>query len=409
MSNDSRETTSANPSKEFDRLSPAEQEALLELVRVHGVAAIRDTMNGRVGSILEGDGANPDVEGGNDGLRHTGEEISSQKNISEQMFLMSSLGTAIFDRDGRCERVNPKFLEIFGIDSKYVMGKHYHAFDDDTAFRVRVVPNLEIVFRDGKISEWEVLYDIGSASDSNGMEAKEKKSVWLSCRAFPIFDGNGQVERVVVQLVDTSSRKRMEDENVALKNGYLSILEALPEELFEIDAKGVCYSHHSQRNDLIPNTPEEFVGKNLNDFYPTDVMNIFRSALQEAEATGYSRGMHFSLGLPQWRKFFEISVSRKSGYDPMRFILLIRDVTVQKHEQALLLSNERRLQSIFNAANVGLSVTGKDGRFVMFNDCLRKLLGYTEEEMYRLDSMGMCHPDDREASLERYVKNREGT
>jgi hypothetical protein len=41
------------------------------------------------------------------------DELNSQKRFFEQMFMQSSVSTQILNRDGWCERINPKLSQIF--------------------------------------------------------------------------------------------------------------------------------------------------------------------------------------------------------------------------------------------------------------------------------------------------------
>jgi PAS domain-containing protein len=244
MDKASKSPPSKHYRKEFDRLPPSEQEALLGLVRIHGLPAISEAMNGRVGAILAGSGSGtPSAPQADSGLR-------------------------------------PERGEAF--------------------------PRGE--------------------------------------------------------------------ENLEMKNDFQSILDAIPEQLFEVDIDGFCHSYHSPLKDLLLYPPEAFVGKNLDSFLPADVMKTILSALREAETSGFSFGKQFSLELPRGTRLFEISVSKKAGNVPTRFIMLRRDITDRKQMEQRLLDSEKRLQSIFDVANAGLSITDTEGKFIMFNDCLRGCL-----------------------------------
>lgn len=138
-------------------------------------------------------------------------ELSEQKYFFEQMFMQSSLSTEILNSDGWCERINPKLSQIFGVEAKDMEGKLYNIFKDEEIKRRGLIPKLEKVFKHGKTVEWEVLYDIGAAADSQNIEVADKKKVWFSNWAYPILDQKGEITNVIIQHTDISDRKQAQE------------------------------------------------------------------------------------------------------------------------------------------------------------------------------------------------------
>ncbi len=139
------------------------------------------------------------------------EELAKQKQFFEQMFMQSSVSTQILDKDGWCERINPKLGEIFGVEPQHIEGKVYNIFNDEAIRQGGIIPHLERAFKEGKTTEWEVFFDIGVAADSQNIEVKEKKKVWYSNWAYPIFDESGNISHVIIQHNNISERKNAEE------------------------------------------------------------------------------------------------------------------------------------------------------------------------------------------------------
>ncbi len=138
-------------------------------------------------------------------------ELSDQKRFFEQMFMQSSLSTQILDKDGWCERINPKLTELFGVESQDIEGGKYNIFKDDEIIRNGIDKKLNKVFKKGQTVDWEVYFDIGVAADSEGIAVKEKKKVWFNNWAYPIFEENGELSHVIIQHNDISDRKAAEE------------------------------------------------------------------------------------------------------------------------------------------------------------------------------------------------------
>jgi len=138
-------------------------------------------------------------------------ELNDQKQFFEQMFMQSSISTQILDRDGWCERINPKLSQLFGVEAPNMEGKVYNIFKDNEIKQTGILQKLENVFNNGETSEWEVLFDIGEASVSQDINILEKKKVWFHNWAYPIFNQNDDISHVIIQHDDITDRKLAED------------------------------------------------------------------------------------------------------------------------------------------------------------------------------------------------------
>ncbi len=77
---------------------------------------------------------------------------------------------------------------------------------------------------------------------------------------------------------------------------------------------------------------------------------------------------------------------------------------MRKPTQTGLRSNEQLFRSIFENAQIGISVFGIDRREHYSNRAMSEMLGYSEEELSRLEKWDeITHPDDRVCSAERYA------
>jgi PAS domain S-box-containing protein len=138
-------------------------------------------------------------------------ELYDQKQFFEQLFMQSSLSTEILDKDGWCERINPKLSQIFGVDAQSMEGKVYNIFNDKKIKNRTVLPKLENVFNNGKTAEWEILSYKKKASGSPDINQKGKNRVWYNNWAYPIFDQNGEISHVIIQHNDITDRKMAEE------------------------------------------------------------------------------------------------------------------------------------------------------------------------------------------------------
>ena len=163
------------------------------------------------------------------------EELHKQRKFFEQVFTQSSVSTQILDKDGWCERINPKLSQLFGVQPEHIEGKVYNIFKDEAIKQGGVIPYLEKVFNEGKTTEWDIYFDIGVAAESQNVIVDKKIKVWFHNLAYPIFDNMGKLSHVIIQHNDITQSKLAEDE-IKLKNEELQNLNTTKDKFFSIIA-----------------------------------------------------------------------------------------------------------------------------------------------------------------------------
>jgi two-component system, sensor histidine kinase and response regulator len=83
---------------------------------------------------------------------------------------------------------------------------------------------------------------------------------------------------------------------------------------------------------------------------------------------------------------------------------LMEDVTNRKRAQDALQESEQLFRSIFENAQIGISIFGIATQGHICNRALEEMLGYSEKELSRLEQWDeIVHPDERSSGAERYA------
>lgn len=109
------------------------------------------------------------------------------------------------------------------------------------------------------------------------------------------------------------------------------IINAIPDLMFEVDKDGTYVGVWAQDKELLVAQREILLGKNYKDVLPADVADVARKSMREVDEKGYSLGNTYSLELPGGKKWFELSISKKSSTDT--YIVLARDITKRKEAE----------------------------------------------------------------------------
>ncbi|MFC1475565.1 PAS domain S-box protein [Candidatus Zixiibacteriota bacterium] len=271
-----------------------------------------------------------------------GQDVTDRREMekalldSEQRYheLFNSVmeGIGIVDENEIFQYANPAFAAILGEDSpKNLIGKNL--LDYVPGDQKAIVLTETEKRRRGEDSQYEL--DVISADD-------EVKTLLASVSHR--YDEAGKYIGAFGAVLDITKRKQIEETLREAREQLNATLNALPDLLFEVDRDGRFHSYRSTRIDLLYASPEEFLGKVMEEVLPAEAASIIKNAIQEAAETGRHTGAVYPLEMPTGVYWFELSIVARG--DPKtpegRFLALARDVTERvKAEEALRRSEEQ--------------------------------------------------------------------
>lgn len=199
---------------------------------------------------------------------------------------------------------------------------------------------------------------------------------------------------------DITERKQTEDNIRKAQESLVTILEAIPDLLFEVDLEGRIYHYQAHRDDLLAIPAGEFMGKLFSEVYPKNASSIILKALEEANKKGWSAGKQYSLDFPKDGKhWFELSIStiKESSDKEKHFILLARDITERKIAEEELLVKKTKLETVLTGTNTATWEWNIKTGETIFDKHWAEIIGYTLEEIspVSIDTwVKFSHPDD---------------
>jgi diguanylate cyclase (GGDEF)-like protein/PAS domain S-box-containing protein len=148
--------------------------------------------------------------------------------------------------------------------------------------------------------------------------------------------------------------------------------------------------------------PADFVGMPVTDLYPPAARSSVSERTQMADR-GESLEFeteHVRLdGSPFPVKIELITTPATLGQAGYR-IAWVSDLRAQREVERAGREASVRFETAFANAPVGMAIVSLDGRWLKTNDALRKLTGYSTEELGELTFQDITHPDDLDTNLE---------
>jgi diguanylate cyclase (GGDEF)-like protein len=113
-----------------------------------------------------------------------------------------------------------------------------------------------------------------------------------------------------------------------------AVIEAIPDQLFELDASGRCLQIHSPQQRPLFGLPRSPLGHNLLQLLPPEAADSCRRALEEARSQGLSTGQQLQLpDADDGMHCYELSVSTLGRDAQAHFVVLARDISQRLHDQ----------------------------------------------------------------------------
>ncbi|MCP4569715.1 MAG: PAS domain S-box protein [FCB group bacterium] len=236
----------------------------------------------------------------------------------------------VIDKDGVILDLNKSY--VGAIDE--IIGRYLFEFMP-SELRKTIKDAIDEVFASGKATTIQTYVDI----PGKGLSYFINKIVPMK--------SEGQTLNVIWLSTDITERKLSEKELQNAHEQLSATLDALPDLLFEVDRNGRILDYRAPDPSLLYTSPDQFMGKRMEQILPLDVNEAIMAAIWEAGDTGHSSEAAYSLEIDGRILWFEITVAVKG--DPkapdVHFIILVRNVTERRENEEKLRETSKQLSA----------------------------------------------------------------
>lgn len=232
---------------------------------------------------------------------------------------------------------------------------------------------------------------------------------WVLCRGFPVRDAQDRIIRLVGSAEDITKRKLAEDELRQNEARFRAILANSPNLIFLKDLEGRYILVSREYQSTLQINTEQFKGKKSAEIFAPEQAAHFESSDLQAIRTrsrvefetilNYSDGPHTNI------------VHKFPLFDSAGEIFAIggiaTDITQQRRMEEALRKSEAQYRSLVEGSPYGIFRSTAEGRFLVANPALVRMLGYeSEAELLRANLAKDVYvdPAERQRIIEQHSK-----
>jgi PAS domain S-box-containing protein len=228
----------------------------------------------------------------------------------------------------------------------------------------------------------------GELIQSNKFGEKIHTLVSISC----IFDDWGEIRgHISLAWNNTDYQASIEKSLENTETEYQSIIASMTDPVFVFDSKGTYLKVPKVDTPNYFVSPDDVIGKTLQDVFPTESMERFIDAIQRAITTQSSQVIYYDLLIGTRRTYFSAVINPIKGRDEV--VWVSRDITHVKLNELALSETEERYKQFFEHANdMILMVELETGRVIDANKQVQKQLGYSRSELLKMNIRDVEQP-----------------
>lgn len=191
-------------------------------------------------------------------------------------------------------------------------------------------------------------------------------------------------------------RYLIQTKKIALINSVRlkAVVDNAAEGIVTFNETGLIEAFNPKAADMFGYSEQEILGKNFKTLVPgsIDQTGNFSFTINQLnnELSGLTKDKQtFPL---------ELTVTEMHVGKQHLYLGMLRDISRRKLTEAKLLESENRFHSAFDFAATGMALVSLEGRWMQVNSALTRILGFTREELLKMDIQSLTYEEDQEIS-----------
>ena len=298
--------------------------------------------------------------------------LAATSETLEAMIQASPLAIIAVGKDGNIKTWNPAAERIFGWTARETIGRpnaivpqdkleEYHRFREQTA------PGT--VFGDREAHQLK----------------KDGSPISVSLSMAPILDPKGDYDGAIAVIADITDQKQAVEALQESEQRFRATFEQAAVGIVQAARDGRFLMVNQKFCELLGYTEAELLGLTIRDITHPENLDLTVRNIEKLWAGEIQTSTIEKLYVRKDGSFvsahLSASVVRDGSANPLYFIGAIADTTERKRAEEALRESEERFRAIFEHAAVGIARISMDGKWLMVNQRLCAILGYTQAEL----------------------------
>ena len=317
------------------------------------------------------------------------ESLRESEEKFRSMFQSSAAGAALVGLDGRYLMVNPVLCEILGYTDKELLSTNFFKLTHPGDVEISRKAMLGVL--EGK--EKNVRFD-------KRYLHKDGHTIWTEVSSALVCDASGKPLHFVAQVIDITKRRQAEEALRQSEAHYRTLVEASPVAVTITDLNGTILMCNGQTAALLGHArPEDLVGSTAFKFFAPEEAERAGANLQRTMKDGIVRNIEYCLVKKDGSRFpgeLTAALITDAGGKPAAFMAVVQDISERKRAEEALRDSEERYRQLVEQAAEGIVELDPQGKFVFVNSKVCDMLGYTREEMLRMNVLDTYPEELRE-------------
>jgi len=319
---------------------------------------------------------------------HKAAEAGLQENVGwlRVLFELAPDGYFLADDDGVLLDENRAAEELMGIPREEVIGKkpaEMGILSPEEVLRAAALVDSTTVGGQGVTGEFTV-------------RRKDGTSGTLELRMFPVPLRGARAVLAITR--DMTESRRVQEVLRQSEQRLRTVFESGPVAMALTGPTGQMLMFNSALCRMLGLTEEELAGRSFFDLsHPDDLppsqLGLKRLLSGEEPFFHTEKRYIHKDGHVIWADVRAAAVRDAQG-SVLHFITHVQDVTETRRVQEALRESEQRFRAAFENGAVPMALTAPDGRMMMVNSALCRMIGYSPSELVGRGAFDFTHPED---------------
>ncbi len=318
-------------------------------------------------------------------------DFSYSPTINEKDLLFNAANDMFLylDKKGIVLDINKSGLDISGFEKSEVINKAFWKLTG--IFSVKNLPKFMKVYKDalqGKITT-DFICDLKN---------KYGKKYIMNFSTYPIFE-NSKLKKILVISKDISDEEKAKEKKVLSEKKFENIFNLSPSGIMIVDKKGNVQRWNKACEEIFGWKAEEVIG-NFNPTVPEEMKDFYFKSMRKD-----SKNLEIK-ALSKNKEFVDISLSTQPLFDDNNNFIgslgVMTDISERKQVEKALKESEKLFRTLVEQSTVGVYIHDPVNNKILYaNPLVRSVLGFSKDEIDKVDFFKYLHPDDV-----KLIKNR---